>query len=163
MSPSPWAQASRPDNTSPLMICLLFLTLFFHFEDPTSHNDGVSACDPEVAVCSTLWPGYLLSPGDLPGCIGPPLFGLYPNRLYPNGLFMIGLSPFGLPMTFGLSPFGLFWTTGTFRLQGHLDYRHLDYRRLDYFGLQGRSDYKDIWTTAVWTTKTNRLKVFRQL
>ena len=52
------------------------------------------------------------------------------------------------------------WTTGTFRLQGHLDYRHLDYRRLDYFGLQGRLDYKDIWTTAVWTTKTNRLKVF---
>ena len=35
-----------------------------------------------------------------------------------------------------------------------LDYRHLDYlwrldyRRLDYFGLQGRSDYKDIWTIA---------------
>ena len=24
--------------------------------------------------------------------------------------------------TFGLSPFGLFWTTGTFGLQGHLDY-----------------------------------------
>ena len=85
--------------------------------------------------------------------VGPPLFGLYPNGLYPNGLFMIGLSPFGLPMTFGLSLFGLFWTTGTFRLQGHLDYRHLDYRRLDYFGLQGRLDYKDIWTT-----KTNRLK-----
>ena len=39
----------------------------------------------------------------------------------------------------------------------------MDYRRLDYFGLQGRLDYKDIWTTAVWTTKTNRLKVFRQL
>ena len=58
---------------------------------------------------------------------GPPLFGLYPNGLYPNGLFMIGLSPFGLPMTFGLSPFGLFWTTGTFGLQGHLDYRRLDY------------------------------------
>ena len=58
---------------------------------------------------------------------GPPLFGLYPNGLYPNGLFMIGLSPFGLPMTFGLSPFGLFWTTGTFGLQGHLDYRPLDY------------------------------------
>ena len=94
---------------------------------------------------------------------GPPLFGLYPNGLYPNGLSMIGLSPFGLPMTLGLSPFGLFWTTGTFRLQGHLDYRHLDYRRLDYFGLQGRLDYKDIWTTAVWTTKTNRLKVFRPL
>ena len=97
------------------------------------------------------------------GHYGPPLFGLYPNGLYPNGLFMIGLSPFGLPMTFGLSPFGLFWTTGTFRLQGHLDYRHLDYRRLDYFGLQGRLDYKDIWTTAVWTTQTNRLKVFRPL
>ena len=41
---------------------------------------------------------------------------------------MIGLSPFGLPMTFGLSPFGLFWTTGTFGLQGHLDYRRLDYK-----------------------------------
>ena len=39
----------------------------------------------------------------------------------------------------------------------------MDYRRLDYFGLQGRLDYKDIWTTAVWTTKTNRLKVFRPL
>ena len=24
-------------------------------------------------------------------------------------------------------------------------------------------DYKDIWTIAVWTTKTNRLKVFRPL
>ena len=24
-------------------------------------------------------------------------------------------------------------------------------------------DYKDIWTIAVWTTKTNRLKVFRLL
>ena len=33
---------------------------------------------------------------------------------------------FGL-LPFGLSPFGLFWTTGTFGLQGHLDYRHLDY------------------------------------
>ena len=39
----------------------------------------------------------------------------------------------------------------------------MDYRRLDYFGLQGRLDYKDIWTTADWTTKTNRLKVFRPL
>ena len=39
----------------------------------------------------------------------------------------------------------------------------MDYRRLDYFGLQGRLDYKDIWTTAVWTTQTNRLKVFRPL
>ena len=39
----------------------------------------------------------------------------------------------------------------------------MDYRRLDYFGLQGRLDYKDIWTIAVWTTKTNRLKVFRPL
>ena len=34
----------------------------------------------------------------------------------------------------------------------HLDYLwHLDYRRLDYFRLQGRSDYKDIWTIAIWT------------
>ena len=41
--------------------------------------------------------------------------------------------------------------------------RCMDYRRLDYFGLHGRLDYKDIWTTAVWTTKTNRLKVFRPL
>ena len=69
----------------------------------------------------------------------------------------------------------------------HLDYLwHLDYRRLDYFRLQGRSDYKDIWTIAIWTTydvwtiaiwtildykdiwtipvwntKTNRLTIFR--
>ena len=46
----------------------------------------------------------------------------------------------------------------TFGLQGHLDYRHLDYHRLDYFGLQGRLDYKDIWTT-----NTNRLKIFTPL
>ena len=39
----------------------------------------------------------------------------------------------------------------------------MDYRRLDYFGLQGCLDYKDIWTIAVWTTKTNRLKIFRTL
>ena len=44
-----------------------------------------------------------------------------------------------------------------------MDYRRLDYHRLDYFGLQRRLDYKDIWTIAVWTTKTNRLKVFRLL
>ena len=62
--------------------------------------------------------------------VGPPLFGLCPNGLFTFGLFMIGLSPFGLPMMFGLSPFGLFWTTRTFGLQGHLD-------------------YKDIWTIAV--------------
>ena len=68
-------------------------------------------------------------------------------------------------------PASLSWTEGedrskdqrTFGLQGHLDYRRLDYHRLDYFGLQGRLDYKDIWTTAVWTTQTNRLKVFRPL
>merc|ERR1712107_922613 len=94
---------------------------------------------------------------------GPPLFGQYPNGLFTFGLFMIGLSPFGLPMMFGLSPFGLFKTTRTFGLQGHLDYRRIDYHRLDYFGLHGRLDYKDIWTIAVWTTKTNRLKVFRLL
>ena len=75
--------------------------------------------------------------------MGPPLFGLHPKGLFTFGLFMIGQAPFGLPIMFGLSPFGLFWTTGTFRLQGHLDYRHLDYRCLDYFGLQGRLDYKD--------------------
>ena len=46
----------------------------------------------------------------------------------------------------------------------HLDYLWcFDYRRLDYFGPQGRFDYKDIWTIAVWTTKTNRLKIFRML
>ena len=94
---------------------------------------------------------------------GPPLFGLYPNGLFTIGPFMIGLSPFGLPMMFGLSPFGLFKPSRTFGLQGYLDYCHLDYHRLDYFGLQGRLDYKDIWTTAVWTTQTNRLKVFRPL
>ena len=33
---------------------------------------------------------------------------------------------FGLSR-YGLSPFGLFWTTGTFGLQGHLDYRRLDF------------------------------------
>ena len=74
---------------------------------------------------------------------------------------MIGLSPFGLPMMFGLSPFGLFLTTRTFRLQGHLDYHRLDYHHLDYFGLQGRLDYKDIWTIVVWPNMRKGPAIFR--
>ena len=71
---------------------------------------------------------------------------------------MFGLSPFGLPMMFGLLPFGLFWATRTFRL--------LPFGLPTAFGLlwiQEHLDYKDSWTIALWTTKTNSLTIFRPL
>ena len=56
----------------------------------------------------------------------------------PSQMLMLGWWPPGnssfysrlalvFSFSFKLSPFGLFWTTGTFRLQGYLDYHRLDY------------------------------------